>query len=67
MTEAHEVGHWEDDVFILDHEIAVEDEHGHQVELRRIDFSRMKLPEGITREDVLHVMLNPIEVRSMPS
>jgi hypothetical protein len=61
----YDYGHFEDDVFILDQEISVEDEFGHQVVVKSIDFSMMQLPPDIDREDVIHAMLNPVLIKKL--
>ncbi len=49
-------GSWEGDVFVFNEPVDIGG--GHQ--MQRLDTSQMVVEEGITREDVIHALLNPI-------
>lgn len=57
-----DAGHWDGDRFIFDHPLIMRDQYGRDQTMRVLDCSRMQLDEGITREDVLHALLNPEHV-----
>jgi len=54
-------GYWVGNTFVLDPPTQIEDEHTHEVRtVRELDFSGMVLSDGITREDVVTAILNPV-------
>lgn len=55
-----DAGHWEGDVYVFTPPIVQVDETGRKLVMQRADFSLAVLPEGVTRDDVVHALLNPI-------
>lgn len=49
-------GHWEGDVFVFNEPV----EFGPGQVVTRLDTSQMVVEDGVTRDDVIHALLNPI-------
>lgn len=67
MKTPEDNGYWVGDTFVFDPPTQIQDEATGDVRtIREIDFTGMVLEDGITREDVVHAMLNPVRVTSAP-
>ena len=64
MREPEDHGHWEGDRFVFTPPLKFVDELGRDQVMRTIDCSCLQLGEGVTRDDVVHAMLNSIIVDS---
>lgn len=54
------LGEWVGTTFIFHEPITVRDENGQPHDMRVVDTSAMVLPPDITKEDVLHALVNPL-------
>lgn len=65
MRRPEDHGHFDGDVFVLNEPVEMpctcDDTCQTRHTLRRIDVSHMVLPDDITRDDVIHAILNPVE------
>lgn len=67
MKEPEDYGHWDGDVFVFDSEVPIimSDTKRPRI-VKRLDFSEVKLPPDVTRDDVVHAMLNPVQGQELP-
>lgn len=70
MTEQHirepeDAGHWEGQTFVFDEPLKIMVDDGDEITLRRIDTSSMELEDGISVEDVISALLNPVKVATL--
>lgn len=50
-------GRWEGEKFILDQPMTCVDIDGNRMEMSEIEFTDIQLPEDVSKEDVVHVIL----------
>lgn len=63
MIKPEDVGQWDGDRFIFNEPVVVGTVDGAELTMRIVEFGPDSLrPEGVTREDVIHALLNPIEI-----
>lgn len=60
-------GHWDGDEFVFHEPVEMYVDRDEQPKrMRRLNFAGMTLTDGITREDVVHAMLNALHVEPLP-
>lgn len=63
---AADAGRWDGDRFVFDPPLVRLDDDGQPCTIQELDCARMSLPDGITRDDVVHALLNPVDADSAP-
>lgn len=66
MKEPEDYGHWDGDVFVCHEpvEIFMSDSRTPK-QVRKLDLTGIRLPRNVTRDDVVHAMLNSIQAQEM--
>lgn len=61
FTDPNTLGAWYGDTFIFDEPITVRDEDGQPHDLRVLHGEKAVLPPGVTKEQLLFALVNPID------
>ncbi len=65
MIDPNDCGHWDGDRFVFDPPLTLFDADGGVHVMQQLDFTHMVLQGGLSRDDILHAMVNAVHVETI--